>query len=357
MINPKVVIDFITTNKSEEKINKITFNKESNNISSFVGGNYNENISKTSRGSNPFILGSSKLGEGQTFVNSYQGYMSRYMSASDNSSTLSFEITGENIINLTIIFNEITNEYATKIRVNNIIYENYSTTFIIRFPAIQKKIYVDILEWNLPNKNIKISSINLNLKSEYTRSNGLISFTRGNQIIDDNSKPIYGLIGQYGRVEINDKNNVIQQLAEQNLLYTNKDVKIYLGNKMIGAYITSSFNKENDSNKITIELESGITKMQDINVPKTIFRKGTSLKSIWKYLVQIAINNGFEFENITRFGIIAQGGIFDIMEHITYDYPYIDEDNLFNQFNKICDLLKLRMYQNEDNLLVFKVYE
>lgn len=465
----KARIEYVPT-FDNSNISFLFFSKGASNYSAFKeAGNYSSSISTPNNGSCPFQLGISELGEGATFSNNYQGYISKdvytnldlfdidnieqgalyyianktfdsnkqasssrvrssnliiipngttsllgtcdsgvfaiqqfdvykrairdsgwitngeksvdmlenavyvalvFRNANDSAivpsdvadfnfkltpvgdnSDLTITLQGANIGFITINFNDVSDEYATNITINDVDYENYNTSFYTNLTKTDT-VVVKLNSWNKTNESYKISSIELGMVVDYTKSNGLKSFVRGSQIIDDNSSyPVYGVIGSYGDLELYDKNNIIQSLADSGYLRGSKSVKLYLEDTLIGTYLSEKFSKKNE-NSIDVSLISSVINMDSVYVEKKVLGKNLTLRDLFDYLQLVAIDNGFYFNTNVNYVVATYK-----MYNIKVPYLYINGGTLTEQFNKVCDIAQARIYVNNKDNMELILYE
>lgn len=332
------------------KIKEISLTAEKNNISTYeVTTTYEDNVlSETSNmGKNVFIIGESKVGDGSTFASSYDGYIGTTKSDSEgNVSDFYIILSGEGIARIKINFDGIKNQYATRMAINGAIVANNNFSFNYELPTPIDNVTIQILNWNIPNAFIKITSITTALTLEYTERKGLQEIIRGSQMIDDNTLPKFGIISNYGSIRVIDKDLKIENLANQNLLETEKDVRIYFNNKLIGTYLTNNFNK--DGNMVDIELKDKLLALQNIYIDKYYISNEEYEDydvTILSILLRTLELNGYALTPLT-ISIISER-----LEELNFDVRYIFESSLWELLNKICQIIGMRMWLNENGLL------
>lgn len=329
------------------KIKEISLTAEKNNISTYeVTTTYEDNVlSETSNmGKNVFIIGESKVGDGSTFASSYDGYIGTTKSDSEgNVSDFYIILSGEGIARIKINFDGIKNQYATRMAINGAIVANNNFSFNYELPTPIDNVTIQILNWNIPNAFIKITSITTALTLEYTERKGLQEIIRGSQMIDDNTLPKFGIISNYGSIRVIDKDLKIENLANQNLLYTEKNVRIYFNNKLIGTYLTNNFTK--DGNMVDIELKDKLLALQDIYIDD-YYIGNVGYEQVFSLLIYYLELYDYKFESLT------ETMIKNLLEKIkTSQGLYIEKSSLWEFINKICQIIGMRIWLNEDGLL------
>lgn len=308
-----------------------------NNISLFNGGQYsNSSIELPKNGSNPFILGVNTIGDGSQYTEKYEGYMSKQLS--DENGNCDFEITiaGEDIDNFIIHFDNVVNQYATEIQIDNETFTNDDTFFVA---YIDKKTThtVKFTKWSKPNSNIRFTAITIGLTLTYNQFNGLSYFVRGSQNMQDNSSPSYGAISQYGNVVISDFAGEISEMEQINVLKSGIKIKLYLDDNLVGEYIFDTFEKENDTT-YNIQLTDKIYKWNDMNVNTEYYQENKTAYDLYLFLKSQDTN--VEYEELTEETI-------NFLQSISIKYMYFDESSLFTNWNKFGSITQMRICQNE----------
>lgn len=322
------------------------------NASSFVSGDY-ENTdlnNKSNQGKNLYYLGKSVLGENQVLSYNYKGYISSVFSNSNGifETPITITIEGNDLMSVEIQWDNTCKEYATTMVVNGVYYNYDSFNLIsnIDFTTPTDTITIQITSWSKANANCKITSITCGLSLTYDRKNGLLSVTRGSQSIDDNSNPIYSLIGSYGSAEFYDNNNTIEYLVINDLINDNVNASVYYNNVQIGKYMATNFKK--DGLKIKIDLIDFIEQAQNYNIGKTIFTSdNTTLYDVFTNLCVKLNDLGLMF--------YSPQDIIDRMKNIVIaKNTFLSEGSLWEQFEKVATIMQLNISTNESGYLCFK---
>ena len=320
-----------------------------NNISSYKETElYDDNVlSQTSNiGNKVFLLNESPLGDNYKFSSKYEGYISYVQSDSEgNVNGFYIYLTGKEIKRVKINFDGISNQYATKLVINGAILTNNNYSFDYELPSPQENVTIQITQWNTQNSYIKLTSITTTLTLEYNSKKGLQEVLRGSQMIDNNVSPDFGIISNYGTIKIIDKDQKIENLAEQDLLDSEKNVKIYFKDKLIGTYLTDTFTKE--GNQVTIELNDKMLKLQNIIIDKYYISDQENANGVTPFTIlnNKLEDNGFIFVDQTKTLIIEK------LNEIGFKSRYIIKCSLWELMNKICQLIGMRIWLNENGLL------
>lgn len=328
------------------KISKIELSGETNNISSYVETNtYGSNVLSNSSniGDKVFLLEESPLDEGYKFSSNYNGYIGTTQSDSEgNVDSFYIYLTGENIKFIKINFDSISNQYATRLLINNVEYENNSYSFSHELPQASNKVTIQILKWNKPNSFVKITSIVTTLLMQFDYKNGLKKINFSNSSNQNLEQPVFGVKSNYGNIELVDKNYQIENLANQNLLNSEKNVRIYFNDNKVGTFLTENFIKE--GNIVTIDLKDKLLELQNIIFKKHYYGPTTQLITFFNEVNEMLENNNYVFEETTKNLIV------DKLKEISLYRPYlVEECSLWQCLEKISQITMIQFYLNEED--------
>lgn len=340
MVDYKCEIEFIP--KGDGSLDTVT-PPVGNNISNFNGGEVNNSsIKNPNIGSNPFIIGVNKIGDGSKYLNEYKGYLSSVLSDNDGNCDFIMSISGSNIDNFTIHFDNIVNQYATQIEIDNVIYENDDTHFFINVEKNNSHI-IKFLKWSKPNSNIRFTAITIGLTLTFNQFNGLISFVRGSQSMQDNTTPSYGALSQYGSVKLADYTGEINEIEELNMLTSGIKVKLYLDNELVGDYLFDTFEKENRTT-YNVQLNDEIIKWNDIIISSSPLQENKTAKDFYDFLIS-------QYEADYE---ILSDDIKNYLENIKIQYYYLESGSLFSQWNKFCDITQMLVYKKQNGKIALR---
>lgn len=261
----------------------------------------------------------------------YNGYLSNtYSSSTKNlegnyNCSWNMTMSGSNINTLIIAFDKNLDEYATEIEINGIVYKNSSAEFIYHSISKYNSLTVKFLSWNKPSKQIKILSILISLTTQYNRVSGLSQFSITNK--DKNgATPEFGIISQSGSISIIDKRDRLFNLSRMGLL-GESNVDIFIGNFRIGKFSTKTeWKYDNNSKVYTVELDDGLTKLQNIKQPTIIELSNISALSVYYTLVDIT---PVDFDSL-------DGNTKNFLSNITISKCIKEGDNMWNVWNEFC---------------------
>lgn len=334
----------------------------SNSISIYT----KETLSNYDNGAKPFRLDSSLLDDGATYESSYDGYMSQ--NDFDNTKAFDFTIKGTKIEYILIKFDALTNTYAQTISVipsiNGI--DEATQTFSNDDIIFEQKVgyyeeeytfKVSLSNWvtDLPEGDaIKITAVDATLSYVFSK-NKITNLEINNQIIDDNDKPDYGLIGNFGSVSLKDTQETISTLSEGDTRILGEKEKVeiqYANGTNSGSFFPYSYDNP-DNYEYTIELESNMLKYNDIIIEKKHYGFDISLLTVFNDVVEKAkANNSGAYdikfstkEDYTNF-------LWETSDYTIYNCN-LKEDTFFNQLTKICQCVGYYIYENKTGQLTF----
>lgn len=199
-------------------------------------------------GIQPFILGVSNLGsreqggDGHTFWGEteqwlrglqvggkYNGFWSLQNSdniTGDFSPPMTFTIFGTNIDTFTMRFDTTLKEWASIIQVDNEPDKINNDAIFLWTGTPANSHTIKIKRWNKPRFQGKITSILIGLTIEHDNSQ-IKNLIAGSRNTFDNSKPFYGVVPQYGSIELIDTDGNLLELAESGHLKAGLPVRAY----------------------------------------------------------------------------------------------------------------------------------
>ena len=340
MVSYKCEIEFLP--KGDGSLTSVTL-PTGNNISRFNGGNVRgSSIESPNVGAKPFIIGVSKIGDGSQLLSGYNGYISRMLSNADGTCDFTMTINGENIDNFTIHFDKVVNEYATEIYIDDVKYVNDDTHFFMNVTN-QNSHTVRFTKWSKGNSNIRFTAITIGLTLTFDKFNGLLSFVRGSQSMQDNTLPTYGAISQYGSVRIADYTNEIQDIEQLNMLKSGLKIKLYLDNELVGDYLFDTFDK--DGQIYDIQLTDEIIKWNDISLDGTLVQNDKTALDLYSFL--ISQYTEAKYEDISQSNN-------EYLSNIKIKYYYLEKGTLFEQWNKFCDITQMVVYKKPSGKIALR---
>ena len=334
-------------------------NLSGNNISSNLGSV----VGVKKNGSNPFIIGASKLGDGSTFSNGVDYFIGNELSDDNGNFKNGYSITindnSGKLSNLTIAFDVVNNRYPKRIIIDDMQYIDNDPIFVMDNLLSGYSHKIEIYDWNSPNYPLVITGIYAEISIEIDRRN-LISISRSIFDRSDLKLPSWGIISNTGNIEFNDINGEIREYAEELLLKSGLKCEIKLNNTLvenasqtIGLFETDEWNYDNDNRVVSVSLKDDLEEWQNINVAEISYdpRKQESkpFKWLYEHLWDITTANG----NYTMLAFDALGNdTRNVLETNYIKYPLLKSCSLWTAWQKLCEVCQLHIYKNNYGVIV-----
>lgn len=312
------------------------------------------------KGSNPFILGSSKLGN-SNFSGNVDYAISKQLSDEDGNFNPTIELSilsDTKIESFSIAFDTLNNRHPKSIKVTGMgeyYYYDDDPIFVIKYPKHNVfNIFID--NWNTPNSPLVITGIYLDIEIEINNRN-LISL--GGSIFErgDTKLPSYGIISNTGNLEFNDLDGEIKDYAEQLLLQSGLQVLIQLkdtlSNKveLVAKMETAQWDYDNNNRSVSVSLKDDLEEWQDIQVqgfycdPKNPYSVivGGNMANYYNWLM-VRTPDKYKMRQFDRLDSKTK----DILQRSSIDYPLLKDGSLWEQWQKLCEVCGLYIYKNNE---------
>ena len=261
------------------------------------------------------------------------------------------EIVSKSEINsLTIDFDKINNRHPKRIYIDDVEYIDDDPIFTIANLNSSTRHKIRIDNWNSPNYPLVITGIyaEVNIDIDYRN---LISISRSIFDRSDLKLPSFGIISNTGNIEFNDNSGEIRDYAEQLLLQSGLSCEIKLNNTLvdgasetIGLFETDQWDYDNDNRVVSVSLKDDLEEWQDILLEEYPLQNAMTMYEIYEYLVGKTPSK-WEF-------ILDNETTTTRLKNITCPYPYLESDNLWAQWQKLCEVCALYIYKNNDGKVV-----
>lgn len=352
MITLTATIDILTEKnggKLTSALSKINGNNISSDLYSVVA------VKKT--GGKPFIVGASKVGDGSTYSSGESYYMGSvvakpidefdYSKGGIFLTPYTITVTGENITAINICFDDVNNQYPTRIMIDNVAYVNDDPNFTASIEKADTHTIV-IDNWSAPNFPLRIQGIFIDLSIDIDRNN-LISLSH---TITDRSNydlPSYGIISNTGSIEFNDIDGEVLEYAEQQLLKGGLTVEISLNNTVykngehVGTYLTNKWTYDNNNRVVNVTIKNNLEEWQDINVPAIYYDpenpQPQNAEWFYRQLQKITPSkyNMLPFDDLDT-------ETKNVLSNMIIQYPFLESGTLWNSYDKLCELCLLHIY-------------
>lgn len=348
----------------EIQTDSISITPSGNNISASIA----DVVSVRRSGSNPFLFGASKLGNGEVFSSGEPYFIGSELSDDkgnfETPYTLSFSIDNLDTsnINFSILFDTYNNAYPKTIRgeiydgsnlITTLTVVQNETLFIFSYASsitgdnINFKVIIN--DWSMPKYPVRIQSIYTGIKLFADRRN-MLSLSAPIKDRSDNEQPSYGIISNSGSLSIIDGTGEIKEYARMRLLKSNLDVIILLEDtltkkkQIIGRFKTNKWVYNNNNFQVDVELKDDLEELQNIKISNLIFQKTEkTFFEIYEYIIS----------NITNFTIKSlNNNTENLLKNIVCKYPYLESGSAWQQLDKLCDITGLHIYENANKEII-----
>ena len=225
------------------------------NITGFTDGNgvSIEIPSVPVAGGNFFILGVSELG-GSDVLGSFNGWIGQENSDSATGvlSNTKIVINGTDIDHFSLYFDSVAKQWATLIAIDGVEYENNDALFYWQGESADSHT-VEFRRWNTFGYPARLTAINTGIVREYTRRE-IKSLVRGSELFSTPNEPSYGVLPQYGSLEIYDTDGEILEYARKRILDKNQSVVVRLDGEIIAKYLTDEWDYQYGSTIVKVSL-------------------------------------------------------------------------------------------------------
>ena len=338
-----------STNSSQ--ISNLSASGSKNNVSAEIG----DVLGKKTTQDNPFIIGASSLGDGATFLGKSRSYISF-------ASNIIITIKGNVSNGLVIVFDTLNNRHPKNIYINSKTYLVDSAVFKVE-GLPQTTNYIRIPNWNTPNYPKVISGIYLPQEDIYINLSNIISLNGNINYRSDNKLPSYGILSNSGKLEANDNDNSVLELAEKQELTSDMDIVVELNNTLakisvdVGHFKTKEWEYDNDNRSFSVSLKDDLVEWQDIQVkginfdprnPYAVLPNGT-MADLYKWLHSTERTpQKYEMLSFEELDAKTQ----EILNSTSTKYPLLEDGTLWEQWTKLCEVCGLYIYKNNNGKTV-----
>lgn len=372
IINPN---EYFSLKDDYGTFNKVTLppNNKASKIKSTDDFSNMKSINIPNKGDIPFILGASPLGGKDLLRDSYNGYMSNqitkkvigisgaeYGDIVDENGKHNFKIRLDvsGFENLSIFFDEAAGQYASSIQISgrtddfrNVPYTNRDTIFTYTNSRGDGIIEVTFLSWNKPYYPPRFTCMSLGMHLTFDKFNGLVSFLRGSQSMQDNKLPRYGAVSQYGNVKINDYAGTLAFFIEKKLIgkniSNNNKIKLYMDDEVVGEYIFNEYTQKYES-QYEVELNDDIVQWNNVLL-EDYYADGRDYTALDLYNVLKSMYAA-NYEDLSN----------EMITHLnTIKIKYLEfkSGTLFEKWNEFCALTQTLVYKNSKGQIVVRRLE
>lgn len=325
-----------------------------NNVSSSISNvlSTKKNIKK------PYILGNSKLSISDTFCKSLDYFMGEQASNEYGIFENSYIITirGNSISAITLAFDDLNRHFPNSIDIDGKQYTDDDAKWTILLSPMDTHT-ITINNWNTPHEPLILSGIYIDVIINLDKHN-LKTIERTIVENSDISLPSWGIISNTGIIAFNDIDDEVRDYAEQLLLKDGLSVKIILSNTLtkekqtVGMFNTAEWNYEKYSRAVSVSLKDDLEEWQNINVSAINYSplepQTQPLKYFYEHLQSLTP---------TKYRMLAFNNLDsktkNILENITVKYPLLKASNLWDEWNKLCQVSSAYIYKNNTGSTIF----
>lgn len=347
------------TGNSSGTITSASNSLNGNNVSSDLTAVVNKK--ETPLGT-PFILGRSILGKGDTYTKQLPYYMGAQLANSAGNFTNKYTITinGTDISSAVIVFDKENERYPKSLLVDGEIYVDDDPQIEIHFPNTSNSHTIEISNWNTPNEPLIITGIYADLNIDIGLNN-LISFNSTIQDRDSSDYPTYGLISNTATLNFADLDEQTKDLITQKILHSGITVTVDLVNdtannrEQICKMEIRNLSYDNNNRSVSLSLKDNLEDLQSINFEGISYTptvsKPKTAKDIYNILYGATANlNKYDWQSYED----LDQDVKDRLNSITIRYPAMESSNLWDSWNKLCQLCLLHIYIDNDNKVMVK---
>lgn len=357
MITVKARINITGTSKGN--ITGVDISPNGNNVS--ANGSALINKKGTSLG-NPFILGRSILGTNAKYTKQLPYYMgSELANAGGNfKSTYTIQVSGSNLAAVVIVFDKENSRHPNTVTVDGKIFTDDDPQFEIPLTGSSASHTIQISNWNTPNEPLVITGIYADVNIEINNTN-LVSFRSNIMDRETSDYPSYGIISNSANLNFADFDQQTLDLITQKVLHSGITVTAWLENEeenakeQICEMEIRDLTYDNNNRQVQLTLKDNLEDWQDINVPSIDYdpRNPQSQTAEWYYKKLYDITVGLKKYNILSFDELDRDTK-EILSSVTIQYPLLESGNLWDSWDKLCQLCLLHMYIDSNNRVVVK---
>ncbi|MEG2541487.1 MAG: hypothetical protein RSB59_06950, partial [Clostridia bacterium] len=272
----------------------------------------------------------------------YGGWIDSKLTGINGEANAIITISGTDIDNFVLRFDQVAGQWATELKVDNALFINDDPQFVWTGTKANSHT-IQITKWNLPLYPVRITSISVGLTMEFDRSN-LKEVVRGSQVVAENDKPTYGVISQYGSVEIYDNDGELIDLDEIGALKANQEIEVTLGGKVIGQFSSDKWSINNNIAKL--ELTDVLMKWKEIPFDGYPMRSPGTALDLFNYLNKLS-------GNIVNLG----SGVEMELKFLDIKYNYLYPSSLAAAFNKLCAIFQTNIYLKDNGTVVMEKFK
>jgi hypothetical protein len=355
MITITAKIDLLSGDN--EALSLSSDNLSKNNISSDLSAI--KGVKK--QGGNPFIIGSSKIGDGSVLSSGVDYFIGNELSNEQGEFLQDYILTvssTQQLNSITISFDTENNRHPKTIEIDGTTYYDDDAIFTVANLGGGNTHTIKIRNWSVKKAPIVITGVYVEVSIEINNRN-LIEISGSIFDRSDLKLPSWGIISNVGEIQFNDLDGEIRDYAEQLLLSSGLKCEIKLNNTLVGGasetigiYETDQWDYDNDNRIVSVSLKDDLEKLQNYNISE-IYYDGTQEKKQLKWwynqLYDKTKARGFLILEFSQLDDKTK----DILENTYIKSPYLKGTNFWSAWSKLCEASLSYMYKYND-IIIFR---
>ena len=299
----------------------------------------------------PFILGSSKLGEGGVFADSTEVFIGNVLSDENGNFPTPYTFYFlfpdklESYEFVSVAFDTEGGEHPRSIKVDGV--EVFDDDAIFNFKLAKTSNSQHTLEignWNRSNSPIIISGIYSVVKAKIDRRNAL-SIEGNISQRGDFKMPDYGIYSSSGRIDFVDKNGEYADYAAFGLLTDGCKTYLHLRNTLdrkanerppIAVYYTTNWSYDANSREVSVSLTDGLEVLQEVQADAYFVGGEMSMYDVYIHLKGES-EPYLDFSELSDFIKIR-------LENTKFTDVMMSQKTLWAQWNDFCVANALYMF-------------
>lgn len=326
---------------------------------------------------NPFLLGISKLDEGDTYSDGEDYFIGSEYADGNGDFARQYEIviSGEDITAFTICFDEQHGRFPHSIKVytdsnpNYEVYTDDDPNYTISVTqGTTQKIVID--NWNTPNYPLVISGIFVDLSIDLDY-NCITDISRKVRERSDTAMPSWGILSSGDDLSFSDYDGEFLDYIEQGILKSGVEVTINLNNTLFGKtqsgewavseqvakYYVDGVDYDVNNKEVLLSVKDGLEKLQEV---KGIYLECNPLhyehpqfSEIYDIIRQRVQGEGIEMKSFEDLDATSK-------QHLQFVLPVpltSKDDTLWGFMEKFCSATNGHFYVGNDGVLTYKYSE
>ena len=334
-------------------------NLKGNNVSGVV----NDVVNKVSVPlGNPFVLGRSVTGIKDVYYDKLPYYMGGQLADESGNFQEKYVITftGKTVSNYIIAFDKENDRHPNTVTVDGVVLTDNTAQLELPLDSSKTTHTIEIDNWNTPDYPLIITGLYAVKDLEITQKN-LESFSSNIMDRQNAEYPTYGLISNSANLSFYDFDESALDLIITKVLHSGVHVIVWLGDDETGVseqiceMEIRELSYDNNNRKVDITMKDNLEDMQNINVSAINYdpRYPQSQTGQWYYEYLYNITVGLNKYNILSFeNLDAQTQ--NVFRKTNIEYPLLESGNLWDSWDKLCQLCLLHMYIDNENRVVVK---